>query len=89
MREAYKAYGKRLFSEKELLCKKAIQDGEKQRLRDGEKERQQEAQKLEQRRLNLFETMKELMKSEKQKESKRQAAKTLYEEANERLRKAI
>ena len=65
-REAHKAYEKRLSNEKEeLLKKKAIQDGEKQRLRDGEKERQQEAQKLEQRRLNLFETEKELMKSEK------------------------
>ena len=56
---------KRLLNEKELLIsKKAIQDGEKQRRRDGEKESQQEAQKLEQRRLNLFETVKELMKSE-------------------------
>ena len=43
--EAHKAYGKRLSNEKEeLLRKKAIQDGEKQRLRDREKERQQEAQ---------------------------------------------
>ena len=82
---------KRLLNENELhvLSKKAIQDGEKQKLRDGEKEREREAQKLEQRRLNLFETMKELMKSEKQKESKRQGAKTLYEEANEKLRQAI
>ena len=89
-REAHKAYGKgSSMSRKELLCKKAIQDGEKQRLRDGEKERRQEAQKLEQRRLNLFETMKELMKPEKQKESKRQAAKTLCEEANEKLMHAI
>ena len=44
-REAHKAYGKRLSNEKEeLLRKKAIQDGEKQRLRDRGKERQQEAQ---------------------------------------------
>ena len=35
------------------------------------------------------ETEKELMKSEKRKESKRQAAKTLYEEANERPAQAI
>ena len=74
---------------KELLRTKAIQDGEKQRLRDGEKERQQEAQKLEQRRLNLFETKKELLKSEKLKDSELQTAKTLYEEANERLAQAI
>ena len=33
-REAHKAYGKRLLNEKELLSKKAIEDGEKQRLRD-------------------------------------------------------
>ena len=72
------------MNEKELLSKKAIQDGEKQRLRDGEKERQQEAQKLEQRRLNLFETVKELTKSEKQKDSEWQTPKTLSEEANER-----
>ena len=89
-READKAYGKKLSNEKEeLLRKKAIQDGEKQRLRDREKERQQEAQKLEQRRLNLSETEKELMKSEKQKDSELQTAKTLYEEANERLTQAI
>ena len=85
IREAHKAYGKRLLNEKEVLSKKAIQDGEKQRLRDGEKERQQEAQKLEQRRRNLSETVKELMKSEKQKDSELQTTKTLYEEANERL----
>ena len=89
-RKAHKAYGKRLMNEKEeLLRTKAIQDGEKQRLRDGEKERQQEAQKLEQRRLNLLETKKELLKSEKLKDSELQTAKTLYEEANERLAQAI
>ena len=91
-REAHKGYGKRLSNEKEeLLRKTAIQDGEKQRLRDGEKqrvtdgekERQQEVQKLEQRRLNLFETEKELMKSEKQKDSELETAKDLYEAAYE------
>ena len=45
--EAHKTYGKRLSNEKEeLLRKKSIQDGEKQRLGDRVKERQQEAQKL-------------------------------------------
>ena len=80
----FKAYGKRVLNEKDLLSKKTIQDGEKQRLREGEKKRQQEAQKLEQRRLNLFETVKELTKSEKQKDSEWQTPKTLSEEANER-----
>ena len=89
-REAHKAYGKRLLYEKEeLLRKKAIQDGEKQRPREREKEIQQEAQKLEQRRLNLPETEKELMKSEKEKDSELQTAKTLYKEAYERLVQAI
>jgi len=41
----------KVFGKKELLRKKAIQDGEKQRLRDAENERQQEVQKLEQMRL--------------------------------------
>ena len=58
-------------------------------IQDGKMERQQEAQKLEQRRLNLFETEKELMKSEKHKDSELQTAKTLYEETNERLMQAI
>ena len=83
---------KRLWDEKEeLLRKKAIQLGEKQRISDVEKERQQEVEKLEQRRLhvNLFETEKELMKSEKQKDSELQIAKTLYEEARESLMQAI
>ena len=81
---------KRLLDEKEeLLRKKAIQHGEKHRIRDVEKERQQEAEKLERRRLNLFEKEKELMKSEKQKDSELQTAKTLYEEARERLMQAI
>jgi len=40
-----------VFGKKELLRKKAIKDGEKQRLRDTENERQQEVQKLEQMRL--------------------------------------
>ena len=75
-KEAHKAYGKRLSDEKELLRKKAIQDGEKQRLRDAEKERQQEAEKLKPRKLNLFETEKELM-SEKQKDSELPTDKTL------------
>ena len=76
-RELLQSTWKRLLNEKELLSKKAIQDGEKQRLRDGEKERQQEAQKLEQRRLDLFKTVKELMKSEnEQKDSEWQRAKT-------------
>ena len=56
-RKVHKEYGKRFSKEKEeLLRKKAIQDGKT--------ERQQEAQKLEQSRLNLFETEKELIKSE-------------------------
>ena len=37
----------------------------------------------------MFETVKELMKSEKQKDSEWQTGKTLYEEANERLAQAI
>lgn len=49
------------------------------RLGDADRERQQEAQKLEQRRLNLFEIGKELMKSEKLKDSELRTAKTLYE----------
>ena len=76
--KARKVYGKSLSKEKEqLLRKKAVQDGKM--------ERQQEAQKLEQRRLNLFETEKELTKSEKHKDSELQTAKTLWEETNERL----
>ena len=58
-REAHKVYGKRLSNEKEeLLRKKAIQDGEKERLKDGEKGRQQEALKLKQKETvgGLFQT---------------------------------
>ena len=84
-RKAHKVYGKRLSKEKELLRKKAI--------RDGKMERQQEAQKLEQSRLNLFETEKELIKSEIKKSirtvSCKLTAKTLYEETKERLAQAI
>ena len=61
----------------------------KNRLRDGEKEREKEAKKLEQSRRNLCVREKELQKSEELKESELQRAKTLYEEANDILLKAI
>jgi len=64
---------------KENLRITTIQDGEKQRLRGAEKERQQEARKLERMKLTLFETGKEMMKSEKLKESELQTAKTPYD----------
>lgn len=89
-REAHKAQAKRLCDEKEEMAKKrSIQEAEKQRLRDAEQEREKEAEKLEQSRLNLSEKEKELMKSEKCKDSELQTAKALYEEANERLLQAI
>ena len=89
-REAHKAYSKRLSDEREELSrKKKLEEAEKQRLRDGEKEREKEAKKLEQSRRNLCVREKELEKSEELKESELQRAKTLYEEANDRLLKAI
>ena len=89
-REAHKAYSKRLSDEREEPSrKKKLEEAEKQRFRDGEKEREKEAKKLEQSRRNLCVREKELEKSEELKESELQRAKTLYEEANDRLLKAI
>ena len=89
-REAHRAYSKRLSDEREELSrKKKLEEAERQRLRDGEKEREKEAKKLEQSRRNLCVRGKELEKSEELKESELQRAKTLYEEANDRLLKAI
>ena len=89
-REAHKAYSKRLSDEREELSrKKKLEQAEKQRLRDAEKEREKEAKKLEQSRRNLCVREKEIEKSEELKESELQRAKTLYEEANDRLLKAI
>lgn len=89
-REAHKAYSKRLSDEREELSrKKKLEEAEKQRLRDAEREREKEAKKLEQSRRNLCVREEELEKLEELKESELQRAKTLYEEANDRLLKAI
>ena len=88
-KEAHKVYSKRLCHEREELSRKKKLEAEKQRLRDGEEEREKEAKKLEQSRRNLYVREKELEKSEELKESELQRAKTLYEEANDRLLKAI
>ena len=89
-REVHKAYSKRLSDEREELSrKKKLEEAEKQRLRDGEKEREKETKKLEQSRRNLCVREKELEKSEELKESELQRAKTLYEEAKDRLLKAV
>ena len=88
-REAHKAYSKRLSDERELLRKKKLEEAEKQRLRDAGREREKEAKKLEQSRRNSCVREKKLEQSEELKKSELQRAKTLYEEANDRLLKAI
>lgn len=89
-REAHKAYSKRLSDEREeLLRKKKLKEAEKQRLRDAGREREKEAKKLEQSRRNSCVREKELEKSEELKKRELQRAKTLYEEANDSLLKAI
>ena len=89
-REGHKAYSKTLSDEREeLLRKKKLEEAEKQRLRDAGRERDKEAKKLEQSRRNSCVREKELEKSEELKKSELQRAKTLYEEANDRLLKAI
>ena len=88
-REAHKAYSKRLSDERELLRKKKLEEAEKQRLRDAGREREKEAKKLEQSRRNSCVREKKLEQSEELKKSELQRAKTLNEEANDRLLKTI
>ena len=89
-RDAHKAHAKRLADEGEELAKKwTMDESEKEMQREIEKQKEKEVEKLEKGRLTLSDREKELMKAEKQKNSGLQIAKTLYEEANERLTQAI
>ena len=90
-RDAHKAHAKRLADEREELAKKKrrMEESEKEMQREFEKQKEKEVEKVEKGRLNLFDREKELMKAEKQKDSELHIAKTLYEEANERLSQAM
>lgn len=71
----------------EQLRKKAIQEGKEQRLKDGEKDDNRKAGTKES--IYLFVKEKEVMKTEKQKDSKLQTAKTLYEKQMKDLLKQL
>lgn len=89
-RDAHKAHAKRLADEREELAKKQrMEESEKEMQREIEKQKEKEVEKLEKGRLNLSDREKELTKAEKRKDSELHIAKTLYEEANERLSQAI
>ena len=71
----------------EQLRKKAIQEGKEQRLKDGEKDDNRKAGTKES--IYLFVKEKKVMKTEKQKDSKLQTAKTLYEKQMKDLLKQL
>ena len=69
-RDAHKAHAKRLADERDELAKKQrMEESEKEMQREIEKQKEKEVEKLEKGRLNLSDREKELMNSEKQKDS--------------------